>query len=162
GMVHLQRSGIYYVDSLDKKLTLYTESGTGFLNTTATNGRQIDDAMQGEIADDQPEVVVRPYPFQMLNLSDPGTVQNTFGAVDPTATPDEMYKKLPQGWACANEEPNTVGEPPAVWQPTSVDQRNVLQMVRPPKDTANQTLGHAETGCEFWFPKNPDGLDISQ
>jgi hypothetical protein len=73
-----------------------------------------------------------------------------------------MYKKLPLGWACANDEPNNVGEPPAVWQPARVDERNVLQMVRPVNDNGNQTLGHAETGCEFWFPKNPSGLDISQ
>jgi hypothetical protein len=63
--------------------------------------------------------------------------------------------QLPLYLACANVPPDDPTEPSGQWRLIPIDQRPALQLFRTGLGAGQNALGHAETRCEFYFPKDP-------
>jgi hypothetical protein len=164
GGVHLENvkngdgtfsGGSFRIDALDQSMSLYTQSGHGYLYATPDNAYQIDSSMKGILT--AGKIDTGPYPYVMLNLPEPGRVQNSFSLEKVPENP----LNPPSGWACTNyPNPADPTEPPGQSLWARMDEHAVIELVR----QADRPLGHAETSCEFAFPRNlnnPYGLDIS-
>ena len=144
--------GSFTIDALDQSMRLYTQSGHGYLYASPDNAYQVDASMQGTLTGSK--IDIGAYPYIMLNLPEPGPVQGSFNVEKDPLNP-------PPGWACTNyPNPDDPTEPLGQRLWARMDEHTVIEMVR----QADHPLGHAETSCEFDFPRNlnnPFGLDIS-
>lgn len=153
GTVQLAEPGSYSIDAFDQVMTLFTQSGSGLLYSSPQRAVVVGAANQGVMKRDETTASVQPYPYAMLNQSQPGTVQNFLA----TTTTDSGGKILPAFLGCANPAPDVPTEPTGEWQIVPIDGLQVMRMFRL---KAGQPLGHAETSCKFYFSKDLVQMDL--
>ncbi len=144
GTAYMGNGGIYNVEATDQYIRLYPESANGILYASPSHAVQVSANMLGTLYAGEQDPVMQPYPYLMLNLENPGPPQNSFFGT--TADPD----KLANQWGCTNDTPENLNEPEGVWERAVLpDQSSLLHIFR-----HGPNLKHAETSCEFWFPRS--------
>ncbi|MEP7289237.1 MAG: hypothetical protein ABI947_26090 [Chloroflexota bacterium] len=155
GVALIKDSGSYRIDALDQKTTVYTRSGKSLLYASPDRAWPIEANMQAVLENGKQDVLVQPYPYDMLNLSEPGPVQPSFGSDDDVDT----NKTLPLFWACTTPPQEKPNEPDGTWTRTRMDGQVVLEISRRGVGAGQQPLGSASTNCQFNFPPRPKGLN---
>jgi hypothetical protein len=156
GTAQLTESGSYLIDAFDQSMTLYTQSGSGLLYSTPQRAVVVGTANQGFLKRDEATATIQPYPYIMLNLPQPGSVQSFLAPM----TTDPGDKILPALLGCTNPTPDDPTEPTGKWQISQVDGLLVMHMFRENGGQVSQPLGHAETSCKFYFSKDPVQMDL--
>src|SRR5258706_13936108 len=156
GAALLENTGSYTVEALDQHIQLYTRAGKGLLYAAPHPAWQVNPNSEGRLEKGHQEVSLVAYPYDMLNLAEPGPPEPSFGIDDPAA-PD-INRSLPLFWACETftESPNEIQ---GAWQRTRLDNNVVLKFSRL---EVGQELGPARVGCRYSFPRNPLGLHVNQ
>jgi hypothetical protein len=152
GTAHMEQGGSYYVDAVTPDLSLFTLTGTGYL-LTPSDPKTVPATMQGILSGDTGEVVVRPYPFDMIDVQEIGPLRHTFDVSNVTGSEN----KLPLGWACTSEA-QTATEPQGIFRQIASDHYAALQLAR----IDAQRLGPGKTTCQFYFARRPNGLHPNQ
>jgi hypothetical protein len=157
GTAYVEDGGSYAVEALDQHIQVYTRYGKGLLYASDL-AWQVNENALGRLEKGQHEVSLTTYPFDMLNLAEPGPPQPSFGADDPSATANNS---LPLFWACESfaQSPNEIQ---GMWQRKNINNSVVLEFARRGLGPSNRPLGPAFVGCRFSFPRNPLGLHVSQ
>jgi len=141
---HMDRKGLFEISSIESEFTLYSQQGSSFLFTTPERAYQVSNGMQASITRVSTEPALRAFPFEMLNLQEPGIVQPSFGVDKPDK---DNRQQLPLGWGCSSiAQYNT--EPLGRSERVMADDQIGLRMYRL---SSGQPLGPAETACRYVF-----------
>ncbi|HLY27781.1 MAG TPA: hypothetical protein VKQ72_15655 [Aggregatilineales bacterium] len=87
------------------------------------------------------------------------TAQATDSAVS-NAAGSQANQPLPLYLGCSNVTPDKASEPTGTWSLTALDEELALRLYRTGTGPDSKPLGHAETGCIFYFSQNSESMNL--
>ncbi len=95
-----------------------------------------------------------------------GTLAAPATPIEGTAAPTSAVgqgtnQPLPLFLGCSNVTPDNPSEPTGVWSLTALDEELALRLYRTGLGPGTKPLGHAETGCIFYFSQNSESMNLT-